>query len=270
MAQGAAALGVAVVPDSLLFNNSEESFRIINPNNESITFQARGEHIHCQPEEGELTAEASIELACRADKGASGDSVILVETEAEGQEDKVGMIPAVGVRVRIIGNDEPVEETTQKGSIENKASPSTTEGSVQKPYIAEGQGDEEEADEGEGKKEAEGRRDGGEGGEEEKSNLASLAKDMKMEMVTIALLTAAILGVLAYSHVRDRRGTRGKEETKGEKYETNGCPDASSTQDAQDGLSSASGEASRNLPSQETSHASQARNQQPLSRWISP
>jgi hypothetical protein len=205
LAQGAAGLGVAVSPDQLVFDGGEEQFRIINPNNESIIFSVNSGEVDCEPEKGELAMLESETVVCRAAEGAAGESTILVETEPKGGKDSVGMIPAVGVKVKIAGEGENSDveaekagkgavegKNNQKESIENKAPPLTIEKSVQKPDIVAGEREMEV----------------------KKGFLASIAADMKMEMITIAILTAAILGVLAYSHVRERKGDKEKEKHK--------------------------------------------------------
>lgn len=199
LAQGAMALGVAVSPDQLVFDGGEEAFRIINPNNEPITFSVNSGEVDCKPEEGELRMLESMTVMCRAAEGAAGESTILVETEAKDKKSSVGMIPAVGIKVKIVGESENSEDdvkNNQKKSIKKDASPETIDKSV--PAV-----------------ESVGEKEGGEGGGvgegEKKGLLASIAADMKMEMITIALLTAAILGILAYSHIREMKEDKKKQ-----------------------------------------------------------
>lgn len=195
--QSAFALGVAVVPDHLVFDGDEEVFRIINPNNESIMFEAKGNFIDCQPKTGELGAQESKNIRCNAAEGASGENLILVETKHK-DGDSVGVLPAVAIRANIIGDDIVVEgENNQKEIINNKASPLIIDKSVQEADIV--------GREGEKGKEAK-----GEETEKEESGMVrqwtdGIMQDMKTEMITIALLTLAILGVLAYSWAKERK-----------------------------------------------------------------
>jgi hypothetical protein len=194
--QGVSALGVAVVPDHLVFDGDEEVFRIINPNNESIVFEVRGNFVDCQPAQGELGAQDSVIITCGAVEGASGESLILVETMQK-NGDSVGVLPAVAVKAEIVGDDAFVEKkNNQQKTIKDKASPLMIDDSVQEAdIVGREKVDSEEAD--------------GEEAEEEETGVVrqwteGIMQDMKTEMITIALLTLAILCVLGYSWIKEK------------------------------------------------------------------
>jgi hypothetical protein len=202
LSQSASALGVAIVPDHLVFDGGEESFRIINPNNESITFGAKGKFIDCQPEEGELRAKESIDLVCRAAEGAAGESVILVETMLKNAEESVGVLPAVAVKAEMVGEEYFVgENDNHKESIPEGASQLTIDRGVQEAGEVG-----EEAERAEKGKNGEGDekrgKEGEEKGKEEKGGKNGL---MKPEIMTIIFLVAAIIVVLVYSEMKERK-----------------------------------------------------------------
>jgi hypothetical protein len=206
---------VAVVPDRLVFEGDEKVFRIINPNNETITFEAKGKHIECLPEKGEIRVKESATVACRAADHVVGETVILVETRLKNAEESVGVLPAVAVKVKIVGEENVGEENDNyKESISGGASQSTIDKGVQEAGGVEkekGRAGQEEKKEGENAKRGEGEKEGDAG----KEGLAArqvraFVAEMKPELITIVFLVAAIISVLVYSEIKERK--KGKQE----------------------------------------------------------
>jgi hypothetical protein len=215
----AAALGIGVVPDRIVFSGGEERALIVNPNNLSIDFRIKGERIECSPSEGSIGAEGKAAVMCKALEGAK-DGVILVETSEKGKGG-VGVIPAVAIKAEIAGED------AEQGVVQEK------KGDGGKPLVIEGDKQSGAAAAAAGK---------------------NLFEEMPAEMITIALLTVAILFVLGYSEVKNR---------KNKKNTTTSSTCASSRPASQDDQSSAEASASPHQPLQAPLHDAQAGNQQP-------
>jgi hypothetical protein len=184
-------LGVGVIPDKLVFDGDEESFRIINPNNADIDFQIISDVIYCTPGKGNISQKSSTEIICIAKEGRVGEEIILVETALKGDDESVGVLPAVALKAEIMGEEAGEQEIggggDEKGvplSINNQETEETTKQEHEKS-------------------EAE---------LSERSN--NWAAGMKAELVTIALLTLAILVVLVYSEIKQRKEEK---ENKGKK-----------------------------------------------------
>ena len=203
--QSAFALGVAVVPDHLVFEDEAKSFKIINPNKESIMFDAKGESIDCQPAEGELGAQEIITITCTTSEDTPLESLILIETKQK-NGDSVGVLPAVAVKAQIVRDGRSVEgKNEQKEMINTKASPLKIDDSLQEADAA-------------GRKKAEGEESDSLRAAEDGSELvrqwtAAIMNDMRAEMITIAVLTIAILYVLLYSWVKERKESISHAET---------------------------------------------------------
>jgi hypothetical protein len=200
----ACATGVGVVPDKLVFDGDEKNFRIMNPNNDPLSFNIESEDVECEPTEGEIAPKSAKTIACSAKIQRAGKSKILVETVQEGSN--IGMLPAVAIDVEIRGKEENSDYKLQE--TEKNASPLVVEGNAT--------------------------------AEDTPQN------NMTPEYITIALLTLAILCVLAYGEVKKRK--------------TN-CHDGSLRQDAPAGQSAASASASQRQQQQAPSHGETAGNQ---------
>ncbi|MBU2561729.1 MAG: hypothetical protein KKD17_05510 [Nanoarchaeota archaeon] len=167
-------LAVGIIPDRLVFDGTEETFRILNPNDMEVEFRINAENMACVPEEGEIMSKGSADVRCRAGDDALQEELILVETMLKGKDKMVGILPAVAVKAEIKGK-EGGEATRSKGT------PLTIDATD-----AEAQQHPDDQTE-----------IGGDG-----------LADMKPELVTIAFLTVAIISVLAYSEVKTRIKTR--------------------------------------------------------------
>jgi hypothetical protein len=165
LAAHALATGVGVVPDRLVFEGNDKSFRILNPNTAELEFVITSEKISCIPEEGAISAKESAEITCTADENTSGNTQILVET-AMVDGGSVSMMPAVAVRAEIVGkNDDNKEKMPAMPLVIEKS-------------------DEEIQD-----------------GEENPAETST----MTPEIAAIAILITAIIAVLAYSEVKKRK-----------------------------------------------------------------
>ena len=165
VASTAVATGVGVVPDRLLFDGGEKTFRILNPNTAELEFVITSEKISCVPEEGAIAAKESAEITCTAEDAAPATTQILVET-AMIDGGSVSMMPAVAVRAEISGKDEENEEKKQ-------AMPLVIEKSDEKI-------------------------------QDEEENQAETST-MTPEIAAIAVLITAIIAVLVYSELQKRK-----------------------------------------------------------------
>ena len=102
----ALALGVGVVPDRIVFDEGEERFTIVNPNNRNIEYNVKSEYISCKPSEGHVSPHSKTQVLCEALEGARS-GVILVETK--GQNGSVGVFPAVAIKAGLYGVETPDE-----------------------------------------------------------------------------------------------------------------------------------------------------------------
>jgi hypothetical protein len=198
------ALGIGVVPDRLTFSDGDEKMTIINPNNSSIEFKITNPDFSCAPEEGEIAAKDRAEVMCRALPGAQ-DGAIVVETK--GTDESLGLIPAVAIRADI---REENEDTGQA-----PASEAMTAEKYQETHkeVADGPLMINEEPVAVDKETPEQRQEG-------------IFQEMKAEMITIILLTAAILFVLAYRGIKDAREMENKNK---EKPNTEQEPDTQAT-----------------------------------------
>jgi hypothetical protein len=90
------ALGIGVVPDKLVFDDTEETFKIINPNEITVDFEVISEMIDCKPDFGIINPKSEQEITCNAEK-LEGDGIILVETYAD-EGDGLGVLPAIAIK----------------------------------------------------------------------------------------------------------------------------------------------------------------------------
>ncbi|HII71183.1 TPA: hypothetical protein HA265_00330 [Candidatus Woesearchaeota archaeon] len=104
------AIGIGVVPNSLIFDSpgAEGSFRIMNPNPFEIEFSLKNPFFDFEPSKGTILPGSDYQVTAYLKEGlddssAATDSIILVETVPLGDVgDAVGMLPAVGVKARIL------------------------------------------------------------------------------------------------------------------------------------------------------------------------
>jgi len=228
-------MGAGIIPDRLDFNSEHDlkTFRILNPNKAEMEFSIRSDNINCSPLEGRIDTQSETEISCKAMSGAAGEDLILVETSIKGGE-RIGVMPAVAVKATIKGKPtQPYEDATENNS------PLSIDNSQNIPPPPE-------------------------------KELGSITGGdlwtIKWELVTIAVLIFAIISVMLYPEVkklREKRRMNRKKKIEKKKTETlNGCSAASSISSAQDGRSSASGEASPDQLLRSLSHAWKAQSQQ--------
>lgn len=170
-AEGVWGLAVGITPDRLVFESqdSQQTFRIVNPNDAAVLFELASEKVACEPQTGKIDKKSSAQVRCIAKPGSVGEDLILVETKPDGGEESVGVIPAVAVKATIMGEQDYGEQPPDKGA------PLTIKTTATEPA----------------------NRMEGEG-----------LSSMKTEIATIILLTAAIIAVLAHSEIKRRREER--------------------------------------------------------------
>lgn len=223
------ASAIGVVPDRIIFNGTEERLMIVNPNNLSVDFSITADGITCTPSQGKVAAKDRADVVCEATEHAL-DGVILVEME--GDDKTLGILPAVAIKADVIGNEtkiKPPETDPPAGLLE-------ITGAVAAVKAAEAEQNQTGHD----------------------RILPEGLQGLETELVTIALLVAAIASLLIYTEVRDRK----QEKTKiNDDPETTSAPCASLTQDVQDDLPSASAAASPDQPLSTLLHDAPAQNQ---------
>ncbi len=265
---------VGITPDKLVFDSQEESFTIINPDKESIRFKVKTEGLECRPEEGKTEAEGRTRITCRMTEESLQQSIILVETKPEGEGKRVGVMPAVALKAEVPGGREKEtrgEEDTEKDGAEDRTEDRTEEENETGPE------EEKALKVTGGSKKTERTNTGKKSGND--LTQGKPLSEMKTELTTIAMLTAAIIFLLAYTEIRDRKNGKRKSKKRkdSKKKENTKCAEsdqeltnvnaASSTQDAPADQPSASGEASPDPPSPPPAHTSTAQNQPHLYHW---
>ncbi|MFH1063592.1 MAG: hypothetical protein V1729_00765 [Candidatus Woesearchaeota archaeon] len=236
------AAGVGVAPDTITFDSAEDIkiVTIINPNDGAIIFKISSGQAGCTPASGELEGKNNIQVSCRSTtETMTEDGLILVETTLKDGNDKVGILPAIAVKI------------TRKEKKESQIDPEYIDSS---PLTISGEPEDVQ-------------------GEKEEESDAETEKKRKMppEWITIIILVAANLAVLAYSEIKNRKEENIKKEKDSEDnidkdtshITTKAVLSSSLQQDAPCGQASASAAASQYLPVPDSSHDGRA--QSPLS-----
>ncbi len=101
------AVGIAVVPDKLEFFENEKTFRIINPNEEDLSFQLNNDYLDCKPKKGIIFAKKQQIISCAVFENQTDfiddflETNIIIESELSSKTNTVGILPAVLVRAKI-------------------------------------------------------------------------------------------------------------------------------------------------------------------------
>ncbi len=98
-------MGVGIIPDRLEFSGKEEMFRIVNPNKADIGFEIKSDKLLCVPVEGKIIPKNSLNIICTPKDDASGEDIIIVETNLLEKGDSIGVLPAVAVKATIYGQE---------------------------------------------------------------------------------------------------------------------------------------------------------------------
>ncbi|MBN1544866.1 hypothetical protein JW898_05400 [Candidatus Woesearchaeota archaeon] len=170
-------LAVGIIPDRLVFGGGEETFRILNPNDMEVEFRIDAGNMACVPEEGRIMPKGSTDVRCTAGDNARQEELILVETMLKGKDETVGILPAVAVKAEIKENAGGEATSIRRNPLMIDATG------------AESQQQDDQTGTGE-----------------------DWLADMKKELATIALLTAAIISVLTHSEIKRRKELKTRKE----------------------------------------------------------
>jgi hypothetical protein len=226
------ALGIGVVPDRIELNENgekEESIKIINPNKIELEFEIKAEQIRCAPQTGVVGAAGSVVVVCKAELDGTKEfidgSLIIIEARARENKEVVGVIPAVAVKVRWTRGTG--EEMSGIFDVENSA------GDENEELIADETGREENKISGaenkisgaenkisgalvigdESPEEIEGKTEGetGEDNKEESKKLSVLKTLKEPEIISVIVLSLAIVFVIALGERDGKRDKRKKD-----------------------------------------------------------